>query len=143
MTIKNQYPLHRIDDLFDQFHRETIFSKIDLWFGYHQVRIKYQDIFKTSFRTCYGHYKFVVMPFGLTKTPTTSMCLMNSILSNYLDKFVVGFIDNILIYSKNKQEHGEHLKIILQVLREQQVYAKFSKCDFFKEMIQCLGHVVS
>ena len=119
MTIKNRYPLPRIDDLFDQLRGATVFSKIDLRSGYHQVRIKDEDIFKTAFRTRYGHYEFVVMPFGLTNTPTTFMCLMNSILSNYLDKFVVGFIDDILIYSKNKQEHGEHLKIILQVLREQ------------------------
>ena len=104
------------------------------------MRIKDEDIFKTTFRTYYGHYEFVVIPFRLTNTPTSFMCLINSILHIYLDKFVGIFIDSILIYSKNKQEHEEQLKIILQVLREQQMFAKFSKCDFFKDMIQYLGH---
>ena len=143
MTIKNRYPLPWIDDLFDQFHRETIFLKIDLRSGYHQVRIKDEDIFKTTFKTHYSHYEFVAMPFGLTNAPVSFMCLMNIILSNYLDKFVVVFIDDILIYSKNEQEHKEHLKIFLQVLREQQLYTKFSKCDFFKDKIQYLRHIIS
>ena len=104
ITIKNRYHFPRIDDLFDQFRGETIFFKIDLRFGYHQVRIKDEDIFKTAFRTRYSRYEFVVMPFGLKIAPTTFMCLMNNILSKYLDKFVVVFIDNILIYSKNKQK---------------------------------------
>ena len=111
--------------------------------GYHQVRIKDEDIFKTSFRTRYGHYEFVVIPFGLTNTPTTFMCLMNSVLSKYLDKFLVVFIDDILIYSRTKEEHVEHLKIILKVLREHHLYAKFNKCDFYKDKIQYLGHVIS
>ena len=118
MTIKNMYPLPCIDDLFDQICGEKIFSKIDLRSGYHQVIIKDEDIFKTAFRTKYRYYEFVVMPFGLTNAPTTFMFLINSVLSNYLDKFVVVFIDDILIYSKTKEEHDEHLKIILQVLRE-------------------------
>ena len=101
------------------------------------------NIFKTTFRTLYGHYEFFVMPFGLTNTSTAFMCLMNNIISNYLDKFMVVFIDDMLIYSKNEQEHEEHLKIVLQVLREQQLYATFSQCDFFKEKIQYLGHLVS
>jgi len=105
MTIKNEYPLPRIDDLFDQVREVTIFSKIDLRSGYHQVRIKDEDIYKTVFRTRYGHYKFVVMPFGLTNAPAAFMCLMNSVLSKYLDKFVIIFIDDILIYSKNEREH--------------------------------------
>ena len=116
MTINNQYLLPRIDDLLDQFRGENIFSKIELRSGYHQVRIKDEDIFRTSFRTSYGHYEFAVMPFGLTNTPTAFMCLMNNILSNYVDKFVVVLIDDILIYSKNEQQHKEHLKIIMQVL---------------------------
>ena len=120
-----------------------MFSKIDLRLGYHQVQINDEDIFKTTFRTCYGHYEFVVIPFGLTNVPATFMCLMNNILSNYLDKFLVFFIEDILIYSKNEQEHKEHLKIVLQVLREQQLYAKFSKCDFFKDKIQYLEHIMS
>jgi hypothetical protein len=118
MTIKNIYPLPCIDDLFDQVRGETIFSKIDLQVGYHQVRIKDEDIYKTTFRMRYGHYKFVVIPFGLTNAPTSFMCLMNSILSKYLEKFVIVFIDDILIYSKNEQEHEEHLRIVLQILRE-------------------------
>ena len=131
----------RINDLFDQLRGATVFSKIDLRFGYHKVQIKDEDIFKTDFRTRYGHYEFVVMSFGLTNAPIVFMCLMNNILHKYLDKFVVVFIDDILIYSKTKEEHEEHLKIILQVLREHQLYAKFNKCNFFKDKIQYLGHV--
>ena len=140
MTIKNIYTLPRTDDFFDQIHGATIFSKIDLRFGYHQVWIKDEDIFKTSFRTKYRHYEFVVMHFGITNTPTNFMCLMNIVLSKYLDKFVVVFIDGILIYSKTKEEHGKYLHIILKVLREHQLYAKFSKCEFYKDKIQYLGH---
>ena len=124
-----------IDDLFDQLRGATVFSKIDLRSGYHQVRIKEEDIFKTTLRTRYGHYKFVVMPFGLTNAPAVFMCLMNNIMHKYLDKFVVMFIDDILIYSKTEEEHKEHVKIVLQELREHQLFAKFSKCDFFKVKI--------
>ena len=141
MTIKNRYPLPRTDDLFDQFRGATIFSKIDLRYGYHQVRIKDGDIFKTSFRTSYVHYKFVIMPFGFANAPFLFMCLVNTILINYLDRFVVLFINAILIYSKNEQEHEEHLRIVLKLLREQKLYIKFSKCDLDK--IKYLGHRVS
>ena len=143
MPIKNRYLLPRIDDLFDQIHGATILSKIDLSSSYHQVKIKDKDIFTTTFRTRYGHYEFVVMPFGLTDGTTTFMCLMNSILGKYLEKFVVLFIDNILFYSETKEEHDEHLKIILQVLREHQLHAKFNKCDFYRDKIQYLGHIIS
>ena len=144
MTIKNRYLLPHIDDLFDQLRGEMVFSKIDLRFGYHQVQIKDEDIFKTTFRTRYGHYEFVIMPFGLTNAPTIFMCLINNVMHKYLDKFVVVFIDDILIYSKSEElEHKEHLKIVLQELREHQFFAKFSKCDFFKDKIQYLGHVVT
>ena len=134
--------LPHIDDLFDQLHGEAVFSKIDLWSGYHQVWIKDEDISKTA-RTRYGHYEFVVMPFGITNAPAVFMYLMNNVMHKYLDKFVVIFIDDILIYSKSEEEHKEHLKIVLQELRKHQLFAKFSKCDFFKYNIQYLGHVVT
>eukprot|EP00253_Pinus_taeda_P022101 PITA_22101 len=143
LTIKNKYPLPRIDELFDQVKGTTVFSKIDLRSGYHQIRIKDEDIAKTAFRTRYGHYEFVVFPFGLTNTPATFMCLMNSIFHPYLDRFVLIFIYDILIYSRTIEEHYEHLRMVLQTLREHQLYAKFSKCDFFKEEIQYLGHVIT
>jgi hypothetical protein len=143
VTIKNKYPLPRIDDLFNQLGGAFVFSKIDLRSGYHQVRIKGEHIHKTAFRTWYGHYEFLVVPFGLTNAPATFMCLMNNVLSQFLDKFVLVFIDDILIYSKNREEHEEHLRLVLQVLREHQLYAKFSKCDFFHKKIHYLGHVLS
>eukprot|EP00253_Pinus_taeda_P004481 PITA_04481 len=143
LTIKNKYPLPRIDELFDQVKGRTIFSKIDLRSGYHQIRIKDEDIAKTAFRTRYGHYEFVVLPFGLTNAPTTFMCLMNGIFHPYLDQFVLIFIDDILIYSRIIEEHHEHLRVVLQTLREHQLYAKFSKCDFFKLEIQYQGHVIT
>jgi hypothetical protein len=142
-TINSKYLLPRINDLFDQLGGSSIFSKIDLRSGYHQVYIKDEYIHKTSFRTRYGHYEFVVVPFGLTNAPTTFMCLMNNVLINFLDKFALVFIDDILIYSKNREEHEEHLRLILQVLREHQLYAKFSKCDFFQKKFHYLGHVIS
>jgi hypothetical protein len=143
MTIKNKYSLPRIDDLFDQLRGTTIFSKIDLRSGYHQVRVKDEDIHKTTFRTRYSHYEFVVVPFRLTNAPTTFMWLMNNVFSKFLEKFVLVFIDDILIYSKNREEHEEHLKLVLQVLREHQLYAKFAKCDFFQKQVHYLGHVIS
>jgi hypothetical protein len=143
VTIKNKYPLPMINDLFDQLGGVSIFSKIDLRLGYHQVRIKGEDVHKIAFRTRYGHYEFVVVPFGLTNSPATFMCLMNNVLNKFLDKFVLVFIDDILIYSKNRKEHDEHLILVLQVLREHQLYAKFNKCEFFKKQIHYLGHVLS
>jgi hypothetical protein len=131
MKMKSKYLLPRIDDLFDQLRGETIFSKIDLRFGYHQVRIKDEDIHKTASRTRYGHYEFAVVPFVLTNAPATFIYLKNSVLGKFFDKFVLVFIDDILIYSKSREEHEEHLKSMLQVLREHQLYAKFSKGDFF------------
>jgi hypothetical protein len=143
VTIKNKYSLPRIDDLFDQLGGASIFSNIDLRSGYHQVQIKSEDIHKTAFRTRYGHYEFVVVPFRLTNALATFMCLMNNVLSKFLDKFVLVFIDDILIYSKNKEEHEEHLRLVLQVLREHHLYGKFSKCNFFQKKIHYLGHVIS
>ena len=143
VTIKNKYPLPRIDDLFDQLKGASVFSNIGLRSGYHQLRVKDDDITKTAFRTCYGHYEFTVMPFGLTNAPTAFMDLMNRIFRKHLDKFVIVFIDDILIYSKNQEEHEEHLKLTLQILREHQLYAKFSKCEFWLSKVHFLGHVVS
>jgi len=143
VTIKNKYPLPRIDDLLDQLQGATVFSKIDLRSGYHQLRIREEDIPKTAFRTRYGHYEFVVMPFGLTNAPAVFMELMNRVFIDYLDKFVVVFIDDILIYSRSKEEHMEHLRTVLGVLRRQHLYAKLSKCDFWQSEVTFLGHVVS
>ncbi|KAA3487255.1 DNA/RNA polymerases superfamily protein [Gossypium australe] len=143
VTIKNKYPLPRIDDLFDQLKGATVFSKIDLRSGYYQLRVKDSDVPKTTFRTRYGHYEFLVMLFGLTNAPTLFMDLMNIIFSPYLDRFVVVFINNILVYSQNENEHAGHLRIVLQTLREKQLYAKFSKCEFWLREVGFLGHIVS
>ncbi|GJU30747.1 putative reverse transcriptase domain-containing protein [Tanacetum coccineum] len=131
LTVKNRYPLPRIDDLFDQLQGSSVYSKIDLRSGYHQLRVREEDIPKTAFRTRYGHYEFQVMPFGLTNAPAVFMDLMNRVCKPFLDKFVIVFIDDILIYSKNKKEHEEHLKAILELLKKEELYAKFSKCEFW------------
>ncbi|GKC82127.1 putative reverse transcriptase domain-containing protein [Tanacetum coccineum] len=131
LTVKNRYPLLRIDDLFDQFQGSGVYSKIDLRSGYHQLRVREEDIPKTAFRTCYGHYEFQVMPFGLTNAPAVFMDLMNRVCKPYLDKFVIFFIDDILIYSMSDEEHAEHLKLILELLKKDELYAKFSKCEFW------------
>ncbi|GKB91107.1 putative reverse transcriptase domain-containing protein, partial [Tanacetum coccineum] len=138
----NRYPLSTINDLFDQLQGLSVYSKIDLRSRYHQLRVRDEDIPKTAFRTCYGHYKFQVMPFGLTNAPTVFMDLMNRVCKPYLDKFVIVFIDDILIYSKRKEEHPEHLKLILELLKKEELYAKFSKCDFWLSKVQFLGHVI-
>ncbi|GJX61356.1 putative reverse transcriptase domain-containing protein [Tanacetum coccineum] len=142
LTVKNRYPLPRIDDLFDQLQGSSVYSKIDLRSGYHQLRVREEDIPKTAFRTRYGHYEFQVMPFGLTNAPAVFMDLMNRVCKPYLDKFMIVFIDDILIYSKNKQEHEEHLKLILELLKKEELYAKFSKCEFWIPKVQFLGHVI-
>ncbi|GKC96067.1 putative reverse transcriptase domain-containing protein [Tanacetum coccineum] len=142
LTVKNRYPLPRIDDLFDQLQGSKVYSKINLRSGYHQLRVREEDILKTAFRTRYGHYKFQVMPFGLTNAPAVFMDLMNRVCKPYLYKFVIVFIDDILIYSKSKEEHVEHLKLILELLKKEELYAKFSKCEFWLSKVQFLGHVI-
>ncbi|KAL4025983.1 hypothetical protein IC575_014389 [Cucumis melo] len=142
VTIRNKYPLPRIDDLFDQLRGAALFSKIDLRSGYHQLKVRESDIAKTTFRTRYGHYEFRVMPFGLTNAPAIFMDLMNRIFHQYLDQFVIVFIDDILVYSVDRESHEEHLRIVLQILRDKQLYAKFSKCEFWLEQVVFFGHVV-
>ncbi|KAI3499634.1 hypothetical protein L1887_35438 [Cichorium endivia] len=143
LTIKNRYPLPRIDDLFDQLQGSSYFSKIDLRSGYHQLKVQEEDIPKTTFRTRYGHYELVVMPFGLTNAPAVFLDLMNRVCRPYLDKFVIVFIDDILIYSRSKEEHSQHLRQVLETLRTEKLYAKFSKCEFWIRKVDFLGHVVS
>ena len=133
----------RIEDLFDQLKGASVFSKIDLQSGYYQLRLKGVDVPKTAFKTRYGHYEFLVMPFGLTNAPIAFMDLMNRVFRPYLDHFVVVFIDDILVYSKDAQEHEHHLKIVLQILRENQLFAKLSKCDFWLKEVSFLSHIVS
>jgi hypothetical protein len=142
VTVKNKYPLLRIDDLFDQLKGAKIFLKIDLRLGYYQVRIKDEDISKTSFRTRYGHYEFTVVPFGLSNTPVVFMCLMNGVFRDYLDKFVIVFLDDILVYSKLEEKHEQDLGMVLQVLREHRLYAKLRKCSFYQRQIHYLGHII-
>ncbi|GJR51202.1 putative reverse transcriptase domain-containing protein [Tanacetum coccineum] len=143
LTVKNRYPLPRIDDLFNQLQGSSVYSKIDLRSGYHQLIVREEDIPKTAFRTRYGHYEFQVMPFGLTSMPTVFMDLMNPVCKPYLDKFIIVFIDDILIYSKRKQEHEEHLKLILELLKKEELYAKFSKREFWIPKVQFLGLVIN
>ena len=143
MTVKNKYPLPRIDELFDQLQGAAYFSKIDLRSGYYQLRVRESDVPKTAFRTRYGHYEFLVMPFGLTNAPAVFMALMNKVFAEYLDHFTVVFIDDVLVYSKSKEEHEEHLRTSLQLLKDNQLYAKLSKCEFWLEQVAFLGHVIS
>jgi hypothetical protein len=143
VTMKNKYPLPHIDLLFDQLIGAQVFSKIDLRSGYPQIKIREEDIPKTAFSTRYGLYEYLVMSFGLTNAPAHFMYLMNSIFMEELDKFVVVFIDDILVFSRSREEHEEHLRIALQRLRDHQLYAKFSMCEFWLTKVQFLGHVVS
>ncbi|GJW13746.1 putative nucleotidyltransferase, ribonuclease H [Tanacetum coccineum] len=142
LTVKNRYPLLRIDYLFDQLQGSSVYSKIDLRSGYHQLRVRDEDILKTAFRTRYGHYEFHVMPFGLTNAPALFLDLMNRVCKPYLDKFVIVFIDDVLIYSKSEEEHAKHLKLILELLKKEELYAKFSKCEFWLLKVQFLSHVI-
>jgi hypothetical protein len=136
------YHLPRIDDLFDQLKGARLFSKIELRSHYHQVRIKEEDINTTTFRTIYGHFEFMVVPFGLSNALEVFMCLMNGVFREFLDKFVIVFLDIILIYSKSEEEHDQHLRMVFQVLRENKLYAKLSKCIFYQKKIHYLGHII-
>jgi hypothetical protein len=141
--VKNKYPLPCIDLLFDQLLGAQVFSKIDLHTGYHQIKIREEDIPKTAFSTRYGLYEYLVMSFGLTNAPAHFMYLMNSFFMEELDKFVVVFIDDILVFSKSRKEHEEHLRIVLQRLHDHQLYAKFSMYEFWLTEVQFLGHMIS
>jgi hypothetical protein len=143
VTVKNKYPLPRINDLFDQLKGAKYFSKIDLRTVYYQLRIRLEDMPKTASVTRYGQYEFMVMPFGLTNAPAYFMNLMNKVFMEELDKFVVVFIDNILIYSRSNEEHGQHLRIILGKLQDHQLYVKFSKCEFWLQEVSFLGHILT
>ena len=142
VTIKNKYPLPRIDDLFDQLRGACVFSKIDLRSGYHELKNRVTNIPKTTFTMRYGLYEYTVMSFGLTNAPTYFMYLMNKVFMEFLDKFMV-FIDDILVFSKMEEEHAEHLRLVLKKLREHRLYAKRSKCEFWLKKVSFLGHVVS
>ncbi|GJU23266.1 putative reverse transcriptase domain-containing protein [Tanacetum coccineum] len=142
LTVKNRYPLSRIDDLFDQLQGSSVYSKINLRSCYHQLRVRDEDIPKTAFRIRYRHYEFQVMPFGLTNAPAVFMDLMNRVCKPYLDKFVIVFNGDIFIYSRNKKEHADHLRIILELLKNEKLYAKFSKCDFWITIVEFLGHLI-
>ena len=141
--IKNRYPLPRIDDLFDQLRGAQVYSKIDLRTRYHQLRVREVDIPKTTFKMRYRHFKFTLIPFGLTNAPAAFMDLMHRVFQPYLDQFVVVFVEDILIYSQSEEEHEDHLRIVLQALREYQLYAKLSKCEFWLIEVRFLGHVLS
>jgi hypothetical protein len=143
VTIKSKYPPPRIDLLFDQLVGAKVFSKIDLCSGYHQIQVRPEDISKIAFTTRYGLYEYLVMSFGLTNAPAHFTCLMNSVFMLELDKFVVVFTDDILIYSKSKEEHATHLQVVLTRLREHKLYAKFSKCEFWLDQVPFLDHILS
>ena len=143
VTIKNKYPLPHIKNLFDQLQGASHFSKIDLRLSYHQLKIYEDDVSKTTFHTRYGHYEFLVMRFGLTNAPTTFIDMMNQVFKEYLDQFAIFFIEDILVYSHSKVKHERHLILVLEILREKQMYAKFMKCEFWLERVLFLGHIVS
>ena len=143
MTIKKKYLLPRIYDLFDQLNGAKVFSKIDLRFGYYQLKVRESDIPKMAFQTRYGHYKFLVMSFGIINAPATFMDFMNRVFEEYLDKFIIIFIYDILVYPCTMEEYELHLKIVLEKLSEKKLYAKFSKCEFWLGKVTFLGHVVS
>lgn len=143
VTVKNRYPLPRIDDLFDQLKGAGTFSKIDLRSGYHQLKVVEKDIPKMAFWMRYRRYEFTMMPFGLTNAPTVFMDMMNRVFRPYLDDFMVVFIDDILVYSRIPEDHAKHLRVMLQTLRENQFYVKLSKCEFWQDKIAFLCNVIT
>ena len=143
VTIQNRYPLPRIDELLDRLRGAQLFTKIDLRSGYHQIRVHPDDVHKTAFRTRYGHFEFLVLPFGLTNAPATFMNLMHTIFRELLDDFVIIFLDDILVYSRDVETHVTHVRQILEILRQNKLYAKVSKCAFFQSSVEYLGHIVS
>jgi hypothetical protein len=143
VTIKNKYSLPRIDDLFDQLKGACVFSKIDLHSGYHQLKIRASNIPKKTFITRYGPYGYTIVSFGFTNSPAYFMYMMNKVFMEYLDKFVIGFIDDILIFSKSAEEHDEHRHLVLQELKENQLYAKLNKCEFWLKEASFLGRIIS
>jgi Reverse transcriptase (RNA-dependent DNA polymerase) len=143
LTVKNWYPLPQLDDLLDQFGVATIFSSLDLAQNYHQIQINPDVVPTKTFRTPFGHYEYKVLLFGLTNAPATFQAIMNDIFREHLNKFVLVYMDDILIYSKSAEEHKKHLRIVLQILRSNRLYAKLSKCRFGKCELNYFGHVVS
>ena len=141
-TVKNRYPLPRIEDLFDKLGEARVFSSLDLAQGYHQIRVTDEDVPKTAFRTPFGHFQWRVLSFGLTNAPATFQRLMNDVFRPYLDRFVLVYLDDILVYSKSMEEHKKHLDQVLALLREHKLYAKPSKCKFYQEQVEYLGHLI-